>query len=36
MVGATYPLRRWREAIDHAMSAGRIGTLKVAFDPRQD
>ena len=36
MVGATYPLRRWREAIDHAMSAGRTGTLKVAFDPRQD
>ncbi len=36
MVGATYPLRRWREAIDHAMSAGRMGTLKVAFDPRQD
>jgi threonine dehydrogenase-like Zn-dependent dehydrogenase len=36
MVGATYPLKRWREAIDHAMSAGRMGTLKVAFDPRQD
>jgi threonine dehydrogenase-like Zn-dependent dehydrogenase len=36
VVGATYPLRRWREAVDHAMSAGRMGTLKVAFDPRQD
>jgi threonine dehydrogenase-like Zn-dependent dehydrogenase len=36
IVGATYPLKRWREAIDHAMSAGRMGTLKVAFDPRQD
>jgi threonine dehydrogenase-like Zn-dependent dehydrogenase len=36
VVGATYPLKRWREAIDHAMSAGRMGTLKVAFDPRQD
>jgi threonine dehydrogenase-like Zn-dependent dehydrogenase len=36
MVGATYPLKRWREAIDHATSAGRVGTLKVAFDPRQD
>jgi threonine dehydrogenase-like Zn-dependent dehydrogenase len=36
MVGATYPLKRWREAIDHAMGAGRMGTLKVAFDPRQD
>ncbi|HEX9122619.1 MAG TPA: zinc-binding dehydrogenase, partial [Actinomycetota bacterium] len=36
IVGATYPLRRWREAIDHAMSAGKLGTLKVAFDPRSD
>ena len=36
VVGATYPLRRWREAVDHAMSAGKLGTLKVAFDPRQD
>ncbi len=32
---ATYPLQRWREAIDHAQSAGRLGTLKVAFDPRK-
>src|SRR5581483_8156510 len=30
MVGATYPLRRWREAIDHALAAGKLGTLKVA------
>jgi threonine dehydrogenase-like Zn-dependent dehydrogenase len=36
VVGATYPLKRWREAMDHAMGAGRMGTLKVAFDPRQD
>jgi threonine dehydrogenase-like Zn-dependent dehydrogenase len=36
MVGATYPLSRWREAIDHALAAGRLGTLKVAFDPRAD
>lgn len=36
IVGATYPLRRWREAVDHAMSAGKLGTLKVAFDPRLD
>jgi threonine dehydrogenase-like Zn-dependent dehydrogenase len=36
IVGATYPLRRWREAIDHALGAGRLGTLKVAFDPRMD
>ena len=31
---ATYPLHRWREALDHAHSAGRLGTVKVAFDPR--
>ena len=36
IVGATYPLRRWREAIDHALGAGKLGTLKVAFDPRLD
>lgn len=33
LVGATYPLERWREAIDHALSAGRLGTVKVAFRP---
>jgi len=31
---ASYPLHRWREALDHAHSAGRLGTVKVAFDPR--
>jgi len=36
IVGATYPLGRWREAIDHALGAGRLGTLKVAFDPRAE
>jgi len=36
IVGATYPLHRWREAIDHALGAGKLGTLKVAFDPRLD
>ena len=36
IVGATYPLRRWREAIDHALAAGKLGTLKVVFDPRAD
>jgi threonine dehydrogenase-like Zn-dependent dehydrogenase len=36
LVGAAYPLGSWREAIDHAMSAGRLGTAKVAFDPRED
>ncbi len=30
---ARYPLLRWREAIDHALSAGRLGAVKVAFDP---
>ena len=34
-MGATYPLERWREAIDHAMSAGRLGTFKVAFAPQE-
>jgi threonine dehydrogenase-like Zn-dependent dehydrogenase len=32
---APYPLHRWREALDHAASAGRLGTIKVAFDPRE-
>jgi threonine dehydrogenase-like Zn-dependent dehydrogenase len=32
-VGATYPLAQWREALDHAFAAGRLGTLKIAFDP---
>jgi threonine dehydrogenase-like Zn-dependent dehydrogenase len=36
MVGAVYPLARWREALDHAFGAGRLGTVKVAFDPRKD
>ena len=31
---ARYPLHRWREALDHAHSAGRLATVKVAFDPR--
>jgi threonine dehydrogenase-like Zn-dependent dehydrogenase len=34
VVGARYPLYRWREALDHAQSAGRLGTVKVAFDVR--
>lgn len=36
VVGATYPLARWRDALDHAFGAGRLGTLKVAFDPTID
>jgi threonine dehydrogenase-like Zn-dependent dehydrogenase len=35
LVGATYGLSRWRQAIDHALDAGRLGTFKVAFDPRE-
>jgi len=35
LVGATYPLDRWREAIDHAMAAGKLGTFKVAFAPQE-
>lgn len=33
---ASYPLHRWREALDHAHGAGRLGTVKVAFDPRSE
>jgi threonine dehydrogenase-like Zn-dependent dehydrogenase len=36
LVGATYPLARWREAIDHALSAGRLGAIKVAFDIKRE
>jgi hypothetical protein len=36
MVGAVYPLTRWREALDHAFASGPLGTVKVAFDPRRD
>lgn len=35
-VDATYPLGRWREAISHATSAGRLGGVKVAFDPTKE
>jgi len=31
-----HPLLRWRDAIDEALSAGRLGVLKVAFDLRSD
>lgn len=34
-VGVSYPLARWREALDHAGDAGRLGTVKVAFDLRR-
>lgn len=34
LVGATYPLRDFHDAIAHAANAGRRGTVKVAFDLR--
>jgi threonine dehydrogenase-like Zn-dependent dehydrogenase len=34
LVDTTYPLDRWRDAIDHAMAAGKLGTFKVAFAPQ--
>ncbi|MEX2292134.1 MAG: zinc-binding dehydrogenase [Mycobacteriales bacterium] len=30
-----YPLERWREALEHAGSAGSLGTVKVHFDLRE-
>lgn len=36
LVTATYPLSRYREAIAHAADAGRRGTVKVAFDLRDE
>jgi threonine dehydrogenase-like Zn-dependent dehydrogenase len=35
LVGAVYPLARWREALDHALGAGSLGTFKVAFAPQE-
>jgi threonine dehydrogenase-like Zn-dependent dehydrogenase len=35
LVGGVYPLDRWRDALDHAMGAGRLGTFKVAFAPQE-
>jgi threonine dehydrogenase-like Zn-dependent dehydrogenase len=34
LVSASYPLDRYREAIDHAAAAGRRGAVKVVFDLR--
>lgn len=36
LVSESYPLSRYKEAVDHAMSAGRLGSVKIAFDPRLD
>jgi len=35
LVGATYPLERWRDALDHALGAGRLGTTKVVLSGRE-
>ncbi|MFI6542814.1 zinc-binding dehydrogenase [Streptomyces prunicolor] len=35
-VDAVYPLSRWQDALGHALAAGRLGTVKVAFDPTRD
>jgi threonine dehydrogenase-like Zn-dependent dehydrogenase len=36
LVSATYPLDRWKEAIDHAAHAGARGAVKIAFDLRNE
>ena len=36
LVTATYPLNRYREAIDHAANAGARGAVKIAFDLRAE
>lgn len=36
MVSATYPLDRYRDAIDHAANAGARGAVKIVFDLRAE
>ncbi len=36
LVSATYPLRRYQDAIAHAASAGARGAVKIAFDLRSE
>ena len=36
LVTATYPLARYRDALEHAASAGRRGATKIAFDLRDE
>ncbi|MEY2402613.1 MAG: hypothetical protein QOD38_164 [Acidimicrobiaceae bacterium] len=36
LVSATYPLARYREAIEHAANAGARGAVKIAFDLRHE
>ncbi len=35
-VDAVYPLTDWRDAVGHASAAGKLGTVKVAFDPTKE
>lgn len=35
-VDGTYPFSAWRDALAHALAAGRSGSVKVAFDPTRD
>ena len=34
LVSATYPLDRYRDALDHAANAGARGAVKIAFEMR--
>ena len=36
LVSARYPLERYKEAIEHAATAGRRGAVKIAFDMRDE
>lgn len=36
LVGGIYPLGRWRDALDHALGAGALGTSKIAFTPQEE
>ncbi len=36
LVSATYPLRRYEDAVEHAAAAGRRGAVKIAFDLRAE
>jgi threonine dehydrogenase-like Zn-dependent dehydrogenase len=33
---SSYPLERWREALEHSGDAGQLGTVKVHFDLREN
>jgi hypothetical protein len=35
-VTATYPLNRYRDAVEHAANAGARGAVKIAFDLRDE